>query len=275
MLIVLMILLVLALIGVLYLLSLIGARKHPELSELTSYHYAHRGLHESKLHIPENSLRAFRLAVEKGYGAELDVHLSKDGRLVVMHDESLKRTANVDKNICDCTAEELDGMHLEFTDEKIPYLEEVLPLFEGKTPLIIELKPFRGNHAALARKTCAMLRQYPNLKFCMESFDPRALFWLRRNQPKIIRGQLSCNFLKDRHNLNPVAAFILTNLMTNFLTLPHFAAYQFEDRSQISLRLCKKLWGVQEFDWTIRCIEDAETAVHDGAVIIFEHCQPK
>ena len=45
MLIVLMILLVSALIGVLYLLSLIGARKHPELSELTSYHYAHRGLH--------------------------------------------------------------------------------------------------------------------------------------------------------------------------------------------------------------------------------------
>ncbi|MGM9599800.1 MAG: glycerophosphodiester phosphodiesterase family protein [Faecousia sp.] len=275
MLIVLMIFLVLALIGVLYLLSLIGARKHPELSELTAYHYAHRGLHESKLHIPENSLRAFRLAVEKGYGAELDVHLSKDGRLVVMHDESLKRTANVDKSICDCTAEELDGMHLEFTDEKIPYLEEVLPLFEGKTPLIIELKPFRGNHAALARKTCAMLRQHPNLKFCIESFDPRALFWLRRNQPKIIRGQLSCNFLKNRHNLNPVAAFILTNLMTNFLTLPHFAAYQFEDRSQISLRFCKKLWGVQEFDWTIRCIEDAEAAVRDGAVIIFEHCQPK
>lgn len=269
-----LILLILALLAVLYLLSLLGARKRPELSELKSCRYAHRGLHESKLHIPENSLRAFRLAVEKGYGAELDVHLSKDGRLVVMHDESLKRTANVDKYICDCTAEELDGMRLEFTDEKIPYLEEVLPLFEGKTPLIIELKPFRGNHATLARKTCALLRQYPNLKFCIESFDPRALFWLRRNQPKIIRGQLSCNFLKDSHGLNPVEAFVLTNLMTNFLTLPHFVAYQFEDRSQISLRLCKKLWSVQEFDWTIRCIEDAQTAINDGAVIIFEHCQP-
>lgn len=275
MLIVLIVLLALLLLGVLYVMSLIGAGQHEKLSVLSAYHYAHRGLHDSRLRIPENSLRAFRLAVEKGYGAELDVHLSKDGRLVVMHDESLKRTANVDKNICDCTAEELDKMLLEFTDEKIPYLEEVLPLYEGKTPLIIELKSFHGNHATLARKTCALLRQYPNLNFCIESFDPRVLFWLRRNQPSIVRGQLSCNFIKERNGLNVILAFIMTNLMTNFLTLPHFIAYKFEDRAQPSLRLCKKLWGVQEFDWTIRCIEDAQTAINDKALIIFEHCHPK
>lgn len=275
MLIVIILILLAVLLCVLYLLSLLGAHKHPGMSELTAYRYAHRGLHDSKLHIPENSLRAFRLAVEKGYGAELDVHLSKDGRLVVMHDESLLRTANADRNICDCTAAELDGMTLEFTDEKIPYLEEVLPLYEGKTPLIIELKPCQGNHATLARKTCAMLRQYPNLRFCIESFDPRVLFWLRRNQPKIIRGQLSCNFIKERNGLNFVIAFLLTNLMTNFLTLPHFAAYKFEDRGQFSLRLCRKLWGITEFDWTIRSIEDAQTALKDDAQIIFEHCHPQ
>lgn len=275
MIIVLILFLVLLLSALLYLIGLIGARKHPDMPFFTSYHYAHRGLHDSKLHIPENSLRAFRLAVEKGYGAELDVHLSKDGKLVVMHDESLLRTANVDKNICNCTAEELDGMLLEFTDEKIPYLEEVLPLFDGRTPLIIELKPINGNHATLTRKTCALLRQYPNVKFCMESFDPRVLYWLRRNQPKIIRGQLSCNFLKERHDLALPAAFALTNLMTNIVTLPHFVAYKFEDRNQISMRLCKKLWGVQEFDWTVRCMEDAQTAINDDAVIIFEYCHPK
>lgn len=274
MIIVLIVLLVLLLTAALYLLGLIGARKHPKMSLLASYHYAHRGLHDSKLHIPENSLRAFRLAVEKGYGAELDVHLSKDGKLVIMHDESLLRTANVDKNIADCTAEELNEMLLEFTDEKIPYLEEVLPLFAGKTPLIIELKPVNGNHAALARKTCAMLRQYPDLQFCIESFDPRVLYWLRKNQPNIVRGQLSCNFLKERHDLVFPAAFALTNLMTNFVTRPHFVAYKFEDRKQISMRICKKLWGIQEFDWTIRCIEDAQTAINDGAIIIFEYCHP-
>lgn len=259
---------------VLYLLSLMGKRNDGDLAELTAYHYAHRGLHAEQPHIPENSLRAFRLAAEKGYGAELDVHLSKDGRLVVMHDESLKRTVGSDKNICDCTAAELDEMCLEFTDEKIPYLEEVLPIFEGNTPLIIELKPFQNNHAALARKTCALLRRYPNLNFCIESFDPRVLLWLKKNQPKIIRGQLSCNFLKNRNDLNPILAFILTNLLTNFLTRPYFIAYQFEDRRQLSLRFCKKLWGIREFNWTIRSLDDAEQAVAEDSVIIFEHCQP-
>ena len=119
----------------LWVLSLRGKRKKAGFFGLAAYHYAHRGLHGDG--VPENSLQAFRLAAENGYGAELDVHLSKDGRLVVMHDESLMRTAGVERNIADCTAAELSEMRLEGTAQKIPYLEEVLPIFAGKTPLII------------------------------------------------------------------------------------------------------------------------------------------
>ena len=191
-----------------------------------------------------------------------------------MHDESLKRTAGVDRRLCDMTAEELAACRLERTDEPVPYLEEVLPIHEGKTPLVVEIKPCKGNHAELTGRTCALLDRFPELEYCMESFDPRVLWWLRRHRPEIVRGQLSCNFLKDRNGLVLPAAFLLTNLMTGFLTAPDFIAYRFSDRKNASLRLCRGLWGVQEFSWTIRSAEDAKTALDDGCLIIFEHCVP-
>ncbi len=259
----------------LWLLALRTKRRKYGFYGLAAYHYAHRGLHDAERGIPENSLLAFRLAVENGYGAELDVHLSKDGRLVVMHDESLLRTAGMEKNLCDCMAEELNSLRLEGTEEKIPYLEEVLPLFAGKTPLVIEIKAFRGNHAELTRRVCNLLKNYPELRFCIESFDPRVLLWLRRHRPDIVRGQLSCSFYRDRNGLTALTAFALTELLTNFLTVPHFIAYRYCDRKRPAPAICRKLWGVQEFSWTIQSEEDAEQALQDGALIIFEHCRPK
>lgn len=136
---------------------------------LYRYRYAHRGLYDAASGVPENSLTAFRLAVEHGCGAELDVHLSKDGRLVVMHDGKLLRMTGVDRRIVDCTADELDALRLDGTEEKIPYLEEVLPIFAGRTPLIIELKPDDGNAAALARKTVVLLK---NSRSCASASSP-------------------------------------------------------------------------------------------------------
>lgn len=268
-------LIILLALGALWLLAIFCKRKKETFSTLGKYHYAHRGLHDAANGVPENSLLAFRRAVEHGYGAELDVHLTKDGRLVVMHDESLKRTAGVDRKLCEMTAEELSVCRLEGTEEKVPYLEEVLPIFAGKTPLVVEIKPCKGNHAELTRRTCALLDRFPELEYCMESFDPRVLWWLRRHRPEIVRGQLSCNFLKDRNGLVLPAAFLLTNLMTGFLTAPDFIAYRFSDRKNASLRLCRRLWGVQEFSWTIRRAQDAKTALDDDCLIIFEHCVPE
>ena len=113
---------------------------HPAWAVLKRFRYAHRGLHDSARGIPENSLAAFRAAVKHGYGAELDVHLTRDGRLAVIHDDSLLRTAGADVQASQLTAQELDAYRLEGTGEKIPFLEEVLPLFEGRAPLIVELK---------------------------------------------------------------------------------------------------------------------------------------
>lgn len=256
----------------LYLLAMITKRKPKQgfHGRLGDFFYAHRGLHASEAGIPENSLRAFRLAANNGYGAELDVHLSRDGRLVIMHDENLKRMTGANANISAVTAQILSQLTLEGTKEKIPYLEEVLPLFEGKAPLLIELKTENGNHEELTRKVCNLLAQYPELDFMIESFDPRVLLWLRRHHPEIIRGQLSCNFFKDRKNLSVFQVFMLTNMLTNFLTLPDFIAYKYSDRDCLAPGLCKKIWGTKLFYWVVEDQQTADSVLDRDDMIIFE-----
>ena len=249
-------------------------RKSPPLLRvLHTYRFAHRGYHDSADGIPENSLAAFRRAVEHGFGAELDVHLSRDGRLVVMHDESLKRTCGVDRSISELTADELSAYRLEGTDEKIPFLEEVLPLFEGRTPLVVEVKPVHKNHAALCEATCAMLDNF-SADYCMESFDPRAVLWLRKNRPDIVRGQLAENFTRHGEKLAAPLRFALHNLLTNVLTRPDFIACRVDDRRDLSFRVATKLLGAQEFSWTVRTPEEQRAVEKDGGVIIFELFDP-
>ena len=269
------VLLVLIVLAELFLLMLRCRREHPGWKLLRQYRYAHRGYHD-KPHIPENSMAAFRRAIEHGYGAELDVHLMKDGRLAVIHDASLKRTAGADVLVEDLTAEELKQYRLEGTQEQIPLLEEVLPLFQGKTPLIIELKAERGNHAQLAEATCTMLDRF-RVNYCIESFDPRCLMWLWANRPDVVRGQLSENFRRhgDGTNLPGVVRWVLSNLLLNARTRPDFIAYRFEDRKSLSLRLCRGLYGAQEFSWTIRSKETMDAAERDGALVIFECFDPR
>lgn len=245
---------------------------HPAWAELRRYRYAHRGLHDKKNGIPENSLAAFRRAAEHGYGAELDVHLTRDGRLVVIHDDSLLRTAGVDVKASALTAQQLSAYRLEGTEEKIPFLEEVLPIFQGKTPLIVELKVER-NAEKLAQATCQMLDQY-KVQYCIESFHPKALLWLKRHRPEICRGQLSQNFIKERSGLPWLAAAVMTNVFTNLVTCPDFVAYHWKDRRRLSLLIATKLWRGQEVSWTIRSAEEMRQVECDGCLSIFENFMP-
>jgi glycerophosphoryl diester phosphodiesterase len=183
----------LIILSVLYLLAIRGRSGHPGLQNLRGWYYAHRGLHGQGR--PENSMAAFRAALEGGYGIEFDVHLMKDGNLAVIHDSSLKRTAGADVMIEDLTVADLENYRLEGTNEKIPLLRELLDLYAGKAPLIVELKCERNNFSALCRAACAMLDTYDG-PYCMESFDPRCVLWLKKHRPDIIRGQLAENWLK-------------------------------------------------------------------------------
>ena len=265
-----MIKLIVLLIG-LCILANYGRTRHPRLDNLKGWSYAHRGLHGDG--VPENSMAAFQAARDAGYGIELDIHLTKDGDLAVIHDTSLKRTAGVDVKITDLTVDELPNYHLEGTDETIPTFHQVLDLFGGRAPLIIELKA-DGNHQQLVDTAVAAMVGYKG-EWCMESFDPRCVYWLKKNHPDVIRGQLTENFFASKNNLNPVIKFLLTHNLLNFLTQPDFVAYRFDHRKDTPTNaIWRKLWKVQGVSWTIRSQEDYNVAVDEGWLPIFENFRP-
>lgn len=244
----------------------------PDLSEFNKYDYAHRGLHNKEQKVPENSLKAFRLAANAGFGMEFDLQLTKDSKVVVHHDADLKRSCGADVKIADLTLEEVRAYKIFDTDERIPVLEEVLQAVGRRVPLIIELKNY-NDPEILCTVVWDILRHYKGL-YCVESFDPRIVKWFHDNQPQVVRGQLMEKLKKGENNLSAPAAFFGRNLFTNFLTRPNFEAYDFNNRNNLSLWVAKKLFGMQEVSWTIRNWDDYNKAKKDGCIVIFEGFEP-
>ena len=267
-----MIITIIALLLFMLYIGCVGGRVgHPGLKDLRGWNYAHRGLHSAG--VPENSMAAFRAALEHGYGIEFDVHLLRDGNLAIIHDASLKRTAGADVLIEDLATEDLAAYRLEGTEETIPTFRQLLDLYAGKAPLIIELKPERGNHAALTETVCRMLEDYEGV-YCLESFDPRCITWLKKNRPELIRGQLSKNYFGDTNGLKPSTCFMLTHSLSHFITMPDFTAYKFADRKNLSTWICRKLYGVQGVTWTLQTKEEYDIALKEGWIPIFENFIP-
>ena len=258
-------------LGGAYILSTQGRTAHPGMAELKRFFYAHRGLHDGTR--SENSMAAFRAALEHGYGIELDIHLMRDGNLAVIHDCSLLRTAGADVRITDLTAEDLENYRLNGTDERIPLFSEVLTLFAGKAPLIIELKADGNNHRELVAAAVQAMEGYEGA-WCMESFDPRCVHELKKHHPHIIRGQLTENYFASENSLPPALKWSLTHQALNFLTRPDFVAYRFRDRNTFSNTLVRKYWGVAGVTWTLKTPEEFDAAVSEDWIPIFEGFTP-
>jgi len=238
----------------------------PDISKLKNVHYAHRGLHDNHTSAPENSLAAFQLAVEAGYGIEMDIQLTKDNIPVVFHDKTLKRMCGKEGYVWDYTLEELQILKLKDSKERIPTFDEVLKLIDGKVPLIIEYKMDRPTI-----KVCELGNQLlTNYKggYCIESFHPKAVKWYRKNRPEIVRGQLSMDFSKDE-KYNAPYFFVMTYLLSNFITRPDFIAYDYKDEHILSRRICKKIGGLA-VAYTIKNQEAYEKVKDKFDLFIFD-----
>lgn len=255
-------------LGLIYLF-LIAPRmfKKPDRTPFYGVHYAHRGLFNNETDAPENSMNAFRRAVNAGYGIEMDVQLSKDEVPVVFHDASLERMCGVKGNVWEYTFAELQEMSLAVSGEKIPKFEDVLKLVDGKVPLIVEYKLDK-----VQTRVCELgnelLKNYKGA-YCIESFHPLALIWYRKNRPDVLRGQLSQNFKEDYKTHKEY--FLLTYLLTNVATRPDFIAYNHFDASNISRRLCR-YFGALSVTWTIKNQKQYEKVKDEFDLFIFDSC---
>ena len=209
-----------------------------------------------------------------GYGSELDVHLLADGGLGILHDSRLQRVTGREGMIEDLTEAQLSRYRLCGSDCAIPTLRQVLQVYGGRAPLIIELKTAHGNHKALCDRVMEQLRDYDGL-YCLESFDPLCVRYLRKRYPQVIRGQLCCNFLRDESCPFPwLMRLIATSQIYLFLSRPDFTAFRFCDRKNLGTFLVRKLWGVRGVTWTLQTQQEYDTALREGWLPIFENFKP-
>ncbi len=248
---------------------LIAAPKKPtELQKFPFWgkNFAHRGLHTRDKSVPENSLEAFRLASEAGYGIELDVQLSKDGYVVVFHDDTLNRVCGVDSRVDEKTLDELQELRLCDSEYTIPLFSEVLEVIDGRGPLIVELKNGKRNKE-LCEKTYALLKNYKG-DVCVESFNPFIVAWFKKNAKEMLRGQLAAP-IEEYKDMPKIQGFILSNTLLNFLARPNFIAYKIGKRP-FMVRLSEKL-GAMRVGWT----SHDPSSEKDRDAVIFEFYKPQ
>jgi glycerophosphoryl diester phosphodiesterase len=165
----------------------------------TAHPFAHRGLHG--IAGPENSPSAFRAAVERGFGIELDLQISADGRAMVFHDHALDRLTAEVGPVRDRTAAELGAIRLKRGADMIPTLDAVLRLVAGRVPLLIEVKDQDGAMGTsrigpLEYAVARALNSYTGPVAVM-SFNPHSVAAMQKAAPNTPRGLVTDDWSAD------------------------------------------------------------------------------
>lgn len=234
-----------------------------DLTFLKSKVIAHRGFHDRKT--PENSIPAFKKAIRCGYTIELDVHLTRDGKIVVFHDNNLKRMCGINKNIEDLPYSELLRYNLSNTKYKIPLLSEVLSLIDGKVGLLIETKVIKFN-GKLEEKLAEILDSY-NGNFAIQSFNVFSINWFRKNKKNYIRGLLSSDF--NKWNISNLKKWIAKTLIADVFLKTDFIAYDIKALPSTYVENKRKSKLI--LSWTIKTKEDYKRALKYSDNVIAEN----
>lgn len=236
---------------------------------------AHRGLH--KAGVPENSIAAFRAAIEAGYGIECDIQHVADGTPIVFHDYDLSRLSGNEAFVADLSLDELENMALQRTEERIPTLAAVLKEVAGRVPLLIEIKDQDGrlgdNIGDLQDRVAELLTDYEGPVAVM-SFNPEAVAAFHEKAPDIPVGLTTCAFDEDEWPaLDAESREKLAQIKDYDRAGACFISHDRTDlRNPAVTRL--KSAGVPILCWTIRTPEEEETARDVADNITFEGYLP-
>ncbi|WP_380058637.1 glycerophosphodiester phosphodiesterase family protein [Falsihalocynthiibacter sp. SS001] len=239
---------------------------------------AHRGLHDIKNDRPENSRAAFEAAIERGYGIELDLQLSKDGHAMVFHDYDMARLTGAHGAIQMRTAEELCATQLLYgMDETIPRFGDILALVDGHVPLLVELKDQDGamgkNIGALERSVAECAKSYRG-PIAFMSFNPHSVEALATLLPNHPRGLTTCVMDKiEAPHTPPLERQRLTDISHFEQSQSSFISH---DHNSLDLPRVQELksQGVPILCWTIKSPQAEEKARKVADNVTFEGYLP-
>lgn len=246
----------------------------PDCDWLTQVAIAHRGLHDVHNGVEENSLPAFKAAIEHGYAIEADVQLSSDGEAMVFHDRMLDRLTNETGCISDFTAAELNRITYANGTGTIPTLVQVLDLVAGRAGLLVEVKSSWSGQTGLVRRTAQCLASYTGDAAVM-SFDPVQVAWLAHEAPEIIRGMVADGATQDDYPWLPLSTRLsLREFRHADVTQPDFLSLDKQWLPCPVSRTYRKK-RIPMICWTVRSEQEASNALRWCDQITFEGYSPK
>lgn len=250
-----------------------GSRRQmmKKLDWLFNIPIAHRGLHNDKF--AENSMSAFKAAIDKGFNIEIDVHLSSDGEVIVFHDFDLKRICGIDIPTSSVNSTDLKKYRLLNTDDTIPTLKELLQLIDGKVGLLVEIKykSIKGKNR-ISPKVYELIKDYKG-DVAIQSFSPTVVKWFRINADEIPRGMLATAYENMkfsnivRKTLRALNRLLGDKVMK--MTMPDFIAYNILSFPSPTMKRFRAS-GIPFLTWTVNKMEHLPIAKEWADNIIFE-----
>ena len=242
---------------------------------------AHRGLHDRKGKVIENSLSAIRAAAAAGYGIEIDLQCSADGEAICFHDDDLQRLTGEPGAVREWRSEDLAEIGLKGGGgDLVPSFAQALEA-AGDVPLLVEIKRQGPEIAAgkLEFRAASLIAEHVAAgrgPVAVMSFDPRSVAWFHQHAPEIPRGLVSMDWDRDDAGgeFDPETRRDMTRMASFEPSEADFFSYRWRDLPTPRTRALRDA-GVPALCWTTRSPEEHATARRHADNVTFEGYVPE
>lgn len=243
---------------------------------LTARPVAHRGLHDARRGIIENTPSAIAAAIAGNFSIEVDVQLTADGEAIVHHDDVLGRLNEGTEKLRALTAAQLKQVAFKATGDRMITLGELCDLTAGRVALVIEIKSHFDGDRKLVERVAQVLASYSGPAVAM-SFDPDQVEALKVLAPRLIRGIVAQRTYDDDYwtKTSPAQRHEMTALRHAPRTQPHFVAYWVNELPSPAPWIARNLFGCPLLTWTVRTQEQRQRAARYADQMIFEGFVPE
>jgi glycerophosphoryl diester phosphodiesterase len=240
---------------------------------LTARPVAHRGLHDAKLGVIENTPSSIAAAVAANYAIEVDLQITADGEAMVHHDDALGRLTDGRGALQAIDAAELRRVAFKATADHMISLGEACELVAGRVTLVLELKSHFDDDRRLPMRVVEVLRGYSGPVAVM-SFDPSQIAAIRHAAPRLRRGLVAENRYRPRHQdwswFRSSAAYLGAGWDARL----QFLAYSVRDLLSPVPLTSRHVFGLPLLTWTVRSDDDRTRAGRWADQMIFEGFRP-
>ena len=238
---------------------------------------AHRGLHNAKRGIIENTGPAFEAAIAKGYGIECDVRPAAEGLPVVFHDEALSRLVAGRGPVAKVTERQLQSLRHRVGGAPILTFDDLLELVSGRVPLLVEIKSeWHPPQKSFLAKLAASASAYRG-PIALMSFDPAVMTVIRSLAPKLPRGMISGSYVGAgwwSRKISAKRGAALRDLLESAPVAPDFYAYDVNALPTPVTEYARIVQGLPLLTWTVRTAKQRRIAASFADAMIFEGFEP-